>query len=123
MGLSRLNVPGTLVIVAVALVGEAAVRSGVVAYEYFPAPSGILVALRDLLLSGEMLTQTLHTLRSVLIGWVVANIIGINVPLLETLELHDVNASGNAGHGIWAQTLRASDVQANDNGGRGVITL
>ena len=82
MRLTRLNLPGTMVIVAVGVLWEAAVRSGAVAYEYLPAPSGILVAGYDLLLSGEMLAQTAHTLRSVLIGWTIANVIGIGLGLV-----------------------------------------
>ena len=45
-------------------------------------PPAIFVAGRDLLLSGEMLAQTAHTLRSVLIGWAIANIIGIGLGLV-----------------------------------------
>lgn len=82
MRLTRLNLPGTMVIVAIGVLWEAAVRSGAVAYEYLPAPSGILVAGYDLLLSGEMLAQTAHTLRSVLIGWTIANVIGIGLGLV-----------------------------------------
>ena len=75
--MSKINVPGTLVIVALLLLWEAAVRGGAVAYDYLPAPSAIFVAGRDLLISGEMLAQTAHTLASVLIGWAVAYIIGM----------------------------------------------
>jgi sulfonate transport system permease protein len=80
--MSKINVPGTLVIVALLLLWEAAVRSGALAYDYLPAPSAIFVAGRDLLISGEMLAQTAHTLRSVLIGWAIANIIGISFGLV-----------------------------------------
>src|SRR4029079_7265342 len=66
----------------VVLAWELAVRSGAVTYEYLPAPSGCLLAARDLLLSGEMLAQTSHTLLAVLIGWSIANVIGIGLGLL-----------------------------------------
>jgi hypothetical protein len=54
---------------------------------------------------------------------VTANTNGIIAPLLQTLVLHDVIASGNARDGIWAQDMEARDVEANGNGGRGVATL
>ncbi len=54
---------------------------------------------------------------------VAGNTNGIIAPLLETLVLHNVVASGNTRDGIWAQYLEARDVEANGNGGRGVTTL
>ena len=79
---ASVNIPGLLVIAALVLAWELAVRSGAVTYEYLPAPSGCLLAARDLLLSGEMLAQTSHTLLAVLIGWSIANVIGIGLGLL-----------------------------------------
>jgi ABC-type nitrate/sulfonate/bicarbonate transport system permease component len=78
----KLNVPGTLTILIVALAWEVMVRSGAVAFDYLPPPSAILVAWVGLLQSGEMLTQTVHTLRSVLVGWFIASVIGIALGLL-----------------------------------------
>jgi ABC-type nitrate/sulfonate/bicarbonate transport system permease component len=78
----RLNLPGTLTILAVVGLWEAAVRSGAVAFDYLPAPSAVFVAWVQLLLSGEMLVQTTHTLRAVLIGWVIASAIGIGLGLV-----------------------------------------
>jgi ABC-type nitrate/sulfonate/bicarbonate transport system permease component len=77
----KLNVPGTLTILALGLVWEVAVRSGAVAFDYLPPPSAIFVAWGGLLMSGEMFTQTVHTLRSVLVGWLIANVIGIGLGL------------------------------------------
>src|SRR6185437_2568339 len=79
---SLLNIPGMLTILVIGLGWEAAVRSGAIAFDYLPAPSAILVAWAGLLKSGEMLTQTVHTLRSVLIGWFIAVVIGIGLGLL-----------------------------------------
>jgi ABC-type nitrate/sulfonate/bicarbonate transport system permease component len=78
----RPNLSGTLTILAVAGLWEAAVRSGAIAFDYLPAPSAVFVAWVQLLLSGEMLVQTAHTLRAVLIGWVVASAIGIGLGLV-----------------------------------------
>jgi ABC-type nitrate/sulfonate/bicarbonate transport system permease component len=78
----RPNLSGTLTILAVAGLWEAAVRSGAIAFDYLPAPSAVFVAWVQLLLSGEMLVQTAHTLRAVPIGWVVASAIGIGLGLV-----------------------------------------
>jgi sulfonate transport system permease protein len=76
-----INIPGTLTIVAILLAWELAVRSGAVAFDYLPPPSSILAAWGDLLVSGEMLANTAHTLLSVMIGWVIANVVGIGLGL------------------------------------------
>jgi ABC-type nitrate/sulfonate/bicarbonate transport system permease component len=78
----KFNLPGTLTILAVVGLWEFAVRSGAVAFDYLPPPSAVFVAWGGLLLSGEMLMQTVHTLRAVLIGWVLASAIGIGLGLL-----------------------------------------
>jgi ABC-type nitrate/sulfonate/bicarbonate transport system permease component len=75
------NLPGTLTIVAIGIAWELAVRSGAIAFDYLPPPSAILAAWGDLIVSGEMLANTVHTLRSVLIGWFIANAIGIGIGL------------------------------------------
>jgi ABC-type nitrate/sulfonate/bicarbonate transport system permease component len=82
MRFPKFNVLGAAVIVAVGIAWEIVVRSQIINFEFLPAPSTVLVSGVDLLRSGEMLTQTLHTLRSVLIGWAVANVIGISLGLL-----------------------------------------
>jgi len=82
MPLRWLNLPGTLTLVAIAAVWEAAVRSGAAAFEYLPAPSAIGVAFLELVRSGELLANTAHTLRSVLIGWLLSCAIGLALGLL-----------------------------------------
>ncbi|HEU4661350.1 MAG TPA: ABC transporter permease subunit [Pseudolabrys sp.] len=78
----KLNIPGTLTILALAALWELVVRSGAVTFEYLPPPSVILSSWRTLIASGEMAIQTLHTLRSILIGWTVATAIGVGIGLL-----------------------------------------
>jgi len=78
----RFNLSGTFTILAVLAVWEVAVRAGLVTFEYLPAPSGILIAGWGLLISGELLTQTAHTLGAVLLGWVIACAIGLSLGLL-----------------------------------------
>jgi sulfonate transport system permease protein len=77
-----INVPGLLTIAAVLGLWEAAVRSGQLAFDYLPPPSGILLALAGLAHSGQVFIDTAHTLRSVLIGWTIACGIGIALGLL-----------------------------------------
>ena len=76
-----LNLPGMLTILIVAIAWELAVRSGAVAFDYLPPPSAIFAAWGALLVSGDMLAQTGHTLGAVLTGWVIANLIGISLGL------------------------------------------
>jgi ABC-type nitrate/sulfonate/bicarbonate transport system permease component len=76
------NIPGILALLLVAALWEALVRSGLMAFEYLPAPSGIAVAFFDVLASGELFVHTAHTIRSVLIGWLLACAIGGALGLL-----------------------------------------
>jgi len=77
----QLNLSGTLTILLVLVVWEAAIRSGLVTYEYLPAPSAILVASWTLLRSGELAAQTLHTIGAVLLGWAIASVVGLSLGL------------------------------------------
>jgi ABC-type nitrate/sulfonate/bicarbonate transport system permease component len=76
MRADRINIPGIVTLLVVAAAWEASVRTGLVTFEYLPAPSAIAVAFAGIVRSGELLTNTAHTLRSVLIGWVLAGLIG-----------------------------------------------
>ncbi len=68
----------------VVLVGlwEALVRSGVLAYRYLPAPSAVAAAAGDLLVSGDLMANLLHTLEVTLLGWGAGAIIGVGLGLL-----------------------------------------
>jgi ABC-type nitrate/sulfonate/bicarbonate transport system permease component len=70
----------TLLIVAAAW--EGLVRSGAAAYDYLPAPSAVLGAFVELAASGELVANTIHTMRSVLIGWLLSCLIGGALGLL-----------------------------------------
>jgi ABC-type nitrate/sulfonate/bicarbonate transport system permease component len=80
--LPRLNVPGMLTLVICVLLWEVAIRSGSVQYEYLPAPSAIAAGLAELVRSGQLAVDTLHTLQSVLIGWMAAMVLGVTFGLL-----------------------------------------
>jgi ABC-type nitrate/sulfonate/bicarbonate transport system permease component len=83
----KFNAPGLLTILVVLCAWEIVVRAGVVKFDYLPAPSGIFVAWGSLIVSGEMLLQTIHTIQSIAIGWSVAAAIGIGLGLLLGLSL------------------------------------
>jgi len=72
-----------LSVFALVLAGwEAAVRSGMIAFEFLPAPSAILMGVVELVQDGILLQDLLHTLLSIAIGWTIAMIIGVAVGLL-----------------------------------------
>jgi ABC-type nitrate/sulfonate/bicarbonate transport system permease component len=77
-----INIPGTLTLVALIAIWELAVRSGAVTFDYLPPPSAIALAFVGVVRSGELATATLHTLGSVLLGWIIALVIGGALGLL-----------------------------------------
>lgn len=72
----RVNLLG-LATIAVALASwEVLVRSGALDFHFLPAPSGIFRGLTSLLSSGDLVPRVVHTLRSTLLGWALASVIG-----------------------------------------------
>ncbi len=80
--LERMNPVGMGAIALVLLAWEAAVWSGAVAFDYLPAPSGIGLAFLELMLSGELLADALHTVAAALSGWAIALAAGIGAGLV-----------------------------------------
>lgn len=74
--------PGLLVFAALLGLWELAIETGVLKVRFMAAPSEIAVALSDLAKSGKLAENTLHTLRSVLIGWALASGGGVLIGLL-----------------------------------------
>jgi ABC-type nitrate/sulfonate/bicarbonate transport system permease component len=70
------NFPGAVTLIAAIVLWELAVRGGAVTFDYLPPPSAIALAFAGIVRSGELFTATMHTLRSILIGWVLACLIG-----------------------------------------------
>jgi len=58
------------------LVWELAVRSGFAAYDYLPAPTAILASALPLVVQGDLLPATAHTVAVALFGWAIAGVIG-----------------------------------------------
>jgi len=61
---------------------EAALRLGLAQYQNLPAPSAIARGLAEIVGSGDLLADTLHTLCSVLVGWAAAVAAGVALGLL-----------------------------------------
>jgi sulfonate transport system permease protein len=64
------------------LAWEAAIRAGVLDYQYLPAPSAIIRGAGELAASGELADATLQTLASVFLGWASAVAAGVSLGLL-----------------------------------------
>lgn len=80
--LGGVNGAGLATVAALAGLWEAAVSSGLVDYEFLPAPSAIIRAGVDLAASGVLISNLVHTLTVTLVGWVAAGVLGIGLGLL-----------------------------------------
>jgi sulfonate transport system permease protein len=80
--IAGINWPGIAVFALVGLGWEAAVRSGMLEYDYLPAPSAIGLGLGELASQGLLVPDIAHTLLSVAIGWTVAIVFGITLGFL-----------------------------------------
>jgi ABC-type nitrate/sulfonate/bicarbonate transport system permease component len=80
--IAGINWPGTAVLVFVGLAWEAAVRTGLLEYEYLPAPSTIALGFGELASQGILAPDIAHTLISVAIAWAVAIVLGISLGFL-----------------------------------------
>jgi sulfonate transport system permease protein len=78
----RPNIAGLVTLAICAFAWEMVIQFGVFDYQYLPAPSVILQGAGEVASSGELLTATLHTLQSVLVGWAIAVAIGVPFGLL-----------------------------------------
>ena len=80
--LRRVNVLGLVTMVAFVGIWEVVVRTRVIDFQYLPPPSAITQGARDLLASGDLVRNLLHTLRVTLLGWAGASAVGIGLGLL-----------------------------------------
>jgi ABC-type nitrate/sulfonate/bicarbonate transport system permease component len=78
---AAVNLPGLLTAATFIALWELAVRSGMVQYEYLPAPSAIAGGLGTLAASGQLAVDTWHTLQAVLLGWAIAALLGVSLGL------------------------------------------
>jgi ABC-type nitrate/sulfonate/bicarbonate transport system permease component len=78
---AHFNLPGLATLVLCVLGWEFAIRLGGAHYEYLPPPSAIFAGFLDLARSGQLATDTLHTVQSVLVGWAAAMLLGVTLGL------------------------------------------
>ena len=71
------NVLGLATMAVLVGMWELLVRSGTIDFEFLPAPSAIAEALGSLVSAGDLFAPVVHTLRSTLVGWAIAGVLGI----------------------------------------------
>lgn len=79
---SRVNVVGLVTALGLTSLWEAAVRSGLLTYQYLPAPTAVARSLNGLLASGVLPADLAHTVTVTLVGWVAAAVVGIGLGTL-----------------------------------------
>ena len=79
---AHLNWLGLLTMVGLLVLWQALVATGLLDYEYMPAPTEVAQAAGRLARNGELTDATGHTLCVVLLGWLAAGTIGIGLGLL-----------------------------------------
>jgi sulfonate transport system permease protein len=80
--IARINWLGLATFALLLVLWELALRGGLASYQNLPAPSLIAGGLAEITANGQLLADTAHTLRSVLVGWVAAVAIGLTLGLL-----------------------------------------
>jgi ABC-type nitrate/sulfonate/bicarbonate transport system permease component len=73
------NLLGLVTLAALMGVWEVVVRTAAADFEFLPAPSGVAGAFASLVSSGDLFAPVAHTLRSALVGWVIAGVIGVTL--------------------------------------------
>lgn len=96
--LDRLNILGLATLVAIVGVWQAADSLGLITFDYFPAPAGVVSAGREIFASGELADNLRHTLSAALGGWIIA--VAIAVPLGTVIGLS---------RPVWTFTMASLD--------------
>jgi NitT/TauT family transport system permease protein len=73
----KVNVLGLLTLLGFFLLWELLVRSGILHFDYLPAPSAVLSSAGDLVRTGELQANLGHTLQATIVGWLLASVAGI----------------------------------------------
>jgi sulfonate transport system permease protein len=79
---ARINWLGLTTIALGFALWEISLRAGLAQYQNLPSPSAIVGGLAEIVVDGQLLVDTLHTLRSVLVGWLAAVVTGVVLGLL-----------------------------------------
>jgi ABC-type nitrate/sulfonate/bicarbonate transport system permease component len=80
--LARINWLGLGTIALVFAFWEISLRAGLAQYQNLPAPSAVAMGLAEIAGNGQLLADTLHTLLSVVVGWLAAVAAGVVLGLL-----------------------------------------
>lgn len=80
--LKRVNYLGLITMLVLVAAWEGLVLSGVLTYDFLPAPSAVAGGARTLLASGELGANVSHTLRVTLLGWLLAGSLGFGLGLV-----------------------------------------
>jgi ABC-type nitrate/sulfonate/bicarbonate transport system permease component len=75
--LRLLNVSGALTLIGAVALWQLAVDSGMVAFDYLPAPSAVAEAVADGVSSGTLTSAAWHTLWVALAAWTIALVVGV----------------------------------------------
>jgi ABC-type nitrate/sulfonate/bicarbonate transport system permease component len=73
----KVNGLGLLTLLGLFLLWELVVRTGILHFDYLPAPSAVLSSARDLVRTGELQANLTHTLQATIVGWLLASVAGI----------------------------------------------
>jgi ABC-type nitrate/sulfonate/bicarbonate transport system permease component len=73
----RINVVGLATMAVLVGLWELLVGSGTIDFDFLPSPSGIADAFGTLIASGDLYAAVMHTLRSTLVGWGLAAVLGV----------------------------------------------
>jgi ABC-type nitrate/sulfonate/bicarbonate transport system permease component len=93
------NIEGCVFVVALILLWQVLVQTGVLAFDFLPAPSAVWTAAVEMARSGALFPPLQHTLTAAVLGWAIAAVIGlVGGLLLGTLP------------GMWRYTMGSIDV-------------
>jgi sulfonate transport system permease protein len=79
---SRVNWLGLATVCVLLLLWQVTIQTGLLSFEFLPAPSAIFNGLASVITSGDLLPEIGFTMTSVSIGWLIALVIGISAGLL-----------------------------------------
>lgn len=77
--LRRINILGLVTGALLILLWQLAVMVGLIDFEYLPKPSEIAVGLKEIIVSGELQVNLVHTLSASMTGWAIAAVVGVTV--------------------------------------------
>jgi ABC-type nitrate/sulfonate/bicarbonate transport system permease component len=77
-----LNAPGLAFLLGLSVLWEFLVRTGLLEFQFLPAPLGVVQGLWELLASGQLIEALAHTAIVTLLGWCLASMFGVSIGVL-----------------------------------------